>query len=267
MTDRYEHRVALFLDILNFQGIINQTLDGENDNPEKIKKLYETLELMRQVLNIGIPNIDQTTKRITQFSDSIVISFKADQKGEIFTLLADIHFLTKVLIKNDVLCRGGIAYGKLIHDDKFVFGPALIAAYHAESKAALYPRIILDKTILRLAAKFHDNEYNSPEWELGSIFTMINKDTDEMFYIDYIEKGEWGNQIVDYSKQQYADKLREIIQQGVKSPRPDIKVKYGWMQDKYNKLVDQWKKRYILNNDFEMGEPEMTEYARQIQKI
>ncbi len=267
MTDRYEHRVVLFLDILDFQGIINRTVDGENDNPQKIQKLYDTLELMRQVLHIDIPNFDQTSKRITQFSDSIIISFKAEQKGEILAMLADIHFLTKVLVKNDVLCRGGIAFGKLVHDDKFVFGPALIAAYHSESKAALYPRIILDKTILQLAAKFHDNEFNSPERELGSIFTMINKDTDEMLYIDYIEKGEWGNQIVDYSKQQYADKLRQIIQQGIIALRPDIKVKYGWMQNKYNKLVDQWQKRYISNDGFNMSEPEMTEYVKQIQKI
>jgi hypothetical protein len=267
MPDRYENRVALFIDILDFQGIINRTIDEKNDNPEKIQKLYDTLELIRHVLNVGIFNTEQTTRRITQFSDSIVISFKADQNGEIFNLLADIHFLTKLLVKNDVLCRGGIAYGKLIHDDKFVFGPALIDAYHAESKAAHYPRIILDKTILQLAAKFHNNEYNSPEWELGSIFTMLNKDTDEMFYIDYIEKGEWGNLIIDYSKQQYVDKLRQIIQQGVKSPRPDIKVKYGWMQDKYNKLVDQWKKRYLQNDEFDIGEPEMIEYARQLQKI
>lgn len=267
MQDKYSNKVVLFLDILGFKNIISNTVKDSEDNPDKIKKLYDTLKLIREILGVDLPTTTPSTKRIIQFSDSIVISFDAHEKGEIFNLISDIHFLAKSLIKNGILCRGGIAYGKLIHDDKFIFGPALIAAYDAESKAALFPRIIFDKTIIQLAETYYSNELNSSLLEVGAIATMISKDTDEMLYIDYIEKGEWGNKLIDFNKRQYADKLREIILGGKDSLQPDIKVKYGWMQNKFNKLVNQWKKRYLRNDGIDMGEPEMKEYSENMTKI
>lgn len=266
MQDNYDDRVVLFLDILDFKGIIDMTVNPDGtDNREAIKKLYEALKIVKDTLLIGVPN--DNSKRIIQFSDSIVISFDASDKGQMFNLLTDIHFLTKLLVMNDILCRGGIAYGKLYHDNNFVFGPAFNNAYHTESKAALYPRIILDKSVLTITSQYCDNELNSPLYELMSIYTVINGDTDEMRYIDYIEKAEFGNEIIGVSKQQYSEKLKAIILKGLTSPAPDIKVKYGWMQNKYNKLVEKWKERYLRTDGIDMGEPDMIDFVRQMERI
>jgi hypothetical protein len=248
--DRYENRIVLFLDILDFKNIIEKrTLQKQNDkfidNPQGIIQLYNCLNIIREHLNIGAP-LDNS-KRITQFSDSIVISFSVKERGEIFNLISDIHFLVKRFIKHKILCRGGIAYGKLIHDDKFVFGPGLISAYLAESKAAMYPRIIMDNTILRFASKYPDNEHNSGEWELGAIGTMISQDSDDMFYIDYFEKAKSDNFPLDTTEEDYYNGLKEIIETNISNHLPDIKVKYGWMRNKFNRMVHEFKKEQYMD--------------------
>lgn len=245
IPEKYENRIVLFLDILDFKNIIEKrTLQLQDtkleDNSQGITELYNCLSIIREHLNIGA-QLDNS-KRITQFSDSIVISFSVKEKGEIFNLVSDIHFLVKRFIKHKILCRGGIAYGKLIHDDKFVFGPGLISAYLAESKAAMYPRIIMDNTILKFASKYPDNEFNSGDWEVGAIETMLSKDTDDMYYIDYFEKAKSDNFPQDTTEEAYYQGLKEIIETNIKNPLPDIKVKYGWMRNKFNKMVQEFKK-------------------------
>jgi hypothetical protein len=251
--EKYENRITLFLDILGFRNVIEKrTMLPDNlhpgkyvDNPNGITELYNSLNIIREHFNIGvIPS--ENTKRITQFSDSLIISFSVKEKGEIFTLISDIHFLIKRFIKYQIICRGAISYGKLIHDEKFVFGPALNMAYETESKAAMYPRIIMDKTILKYASKYPDNELNSGDWEIGAIETLISKDSDDMYYIDYFEKARSSTFPPDISELQYYADLKKIIQDNINSTSPDIKVKYGWMRNKYNRMVDELKQEKLL---------------------
>ncbi len=65
------------------------------------------------------------------------------------------------LIYRGILCRGAITYGKLIHTDEVLFGPALTEAYILETKVALYPRVILHKDIIDLAGKAKSSHHTS----------------------------------------------------------------------------------------------------------
>ena len=143
----YENRVALFVDILGFREIVNSTLDSHgNDIEDRINDVYEIFNAIRYFLDIGRESSSETRK-VTQFSDSIAISFLATERSEVFHTLYLVQLLATELVLMKVLCRGGVSYGKLVHDDKVIFGPALNKAYDAESKAALFPRIILDESI------------------------------------------------------------------------------------------------------------------------
>ncbi|MCB0503829.1 MAG: hypothetical protein KDD32_14200, partial [Bacteroidetes bacterium] len=78
---KYEDRIVAFIDILGFKSHLNKTtLKKDNqliDNENKIKELNEALLLARKVLDIDRPDSEKITKEkiVTQFSDSIVISF------------------------------------------------------------------------------------------------------------------------------------------------------------------------------------------------
>ena len=112
--ENYENRLVLFLDILGFKEIIDKTYNhstGEN-NSTNIKELYEVLYSMTE--HIVIKEIE-TSKIVTQFSDSIVISFKEDEKEGIFILFEEIQNLIIKLLRKQIICRGAISYGKLIH--------------------------------------------------------------------------------------------------------------------------------------------------------
>jgi hypothetical protein len=148
--ENYENRIVLFLDILGFKKIIEETVLKknnlvENEIIEKTTFLIDTINEMTKVASI---TLKETSKIVTQFSDSIVISFRADDRKEIPNLFHNIQRLITQLIAREVLCRGAISYGKLYHKNNLIFGPALVDAYETESQAALYPRIILDKTVL-----------------------------------------------------------------------------------------------------------------------
>ena len=241
--NKYENRVVLFLDILGFKSIVDKTVDKEMDVSEKIQELYNIMNVMTD----DFTALDKSTKVITQFSDSIVISFKEDEEEAIVQLFEEIqHLLVKLILKN-IVCRGAISYGKLIHNDKIVFGPALNDAYETESKAAMYPRVVLDRTIIDIAKRLKSYKGKPLELRndeqssmlLESLATYnLQKDTDEKFYIDYFY-----HVIHNYKDdpdilKSYLSQLRDVIIKGQRFSKPDLKVKYGWMKNKYNSMIE-----------------------------
>jgi len=243
---KYEDRIVCFIDILGFKSIINRTVDGEdNDIESEIKLINETLSLGLEILDIEYKYKLAKSKIVTQFSDSFVISFLVDERSEIFSTLIEILHLIMNFMVRGILVRGGIAYGKLIHTDKVVFGPGLVTAYETESRAALYPRVILDKTVIEIAKIFHSQGGN-PAHEEDSIMNVVTKDTDDMYFIDYIQKAQSELDDPEMDMADYIEKLKNIIEPLKDNESPDIKVKIGWLTNKVNSLIESaTSERYI----------------------
>ena len=148
---KYDNRVVLFLDILGFKKHVLETIDRERerpsaevDNEAKIKELHSILTRMGKIASEGGNGIDIMT---TQFSDSIVISFPSDNPSMATRTFEVVLKILVELIQKNIICRGALSEGKFIHTKDVLFGPALIDAYETESKAAMYPRVIMDKSI------------------------------------------------------------------------------------------------------------------------
>lgn len=236
----YENRVVLFLDILGFKNIIKDTVDNfGNENEEKIELLKHLILSMRSKFR-SFKSEYSNAKMVTQFSDSIVVSFIIDE-DEISNLFSVIQKLLVHFVNNRVICRGAISYGKIIHTNTILFGPALVDAYETETKAALYPRVILDKSILEIVFNEERNKNKLFDGAPFAIEALINKflnqDTDDKYYIDYfITPFKIKSNIQD--KILYNENLRNIIIDGLKHEAPDLKVKYCWMKNKYNNLIN-----------------------------
>jgi hypothetical protein len=120
-----DHYVA-FLDILGFSEL---TRLADQDPTWRaflrgsIKTLNETMP--RQ--------IERTGFRFTQFSDSIVMSAAMTSEG-LSIVVQGCQMLAHNLLTRGVLLRGGIAAGKLHHDDQMLFGAGLIDAYEFERR-------------------------------------------------------------------------------------------------------------------------------------
>lgn len=229
---RYEDRLICFIDILGFRDHIGNTVDAFNkDNEKEIDKLIEALNCIQRLLKFDYAEFSKT-KTITQFSDSVVISFDYTEESEIFFTLKDIQTVVINLALRGILCRGGITKGKIYHNKDLVFGPGMNDAYILESKAANYPRIILSEEIIKLAIKYKAAHHRKDQ-EQRMMEDFLGKDSDGMYYIDYVGKaqGEMDDPEADYPM--YLQKISEIIKKGINNKKPDIQVKYNWLKERY----------------------------------
>lgn len=254
----YQNRVVFFFDILGFRDLIDK--EYQNDK-EKSEKVYEAFEFINKFYQDEIPDEFNPTKQITFFSDSVVISFVADEQEAIFSTIATLQILLLNLALRGIVMRGGISEGPLFHDSKYLFGPAFIAAYDLESKIAKFPRIICDTSLILLSQKGKPLEWAKQDLE---IFThIIRQDTDEFWYIDYIENIESlfdsGYEQIDYLLvlcKLITDNLSQITDE-------KILAKYIWMKEKYNVTADK-----ILNNiNLRDQDIDLYNYCQQLKRI
>lgn len=256
----YENRVVCFIDILGFSSMVSKTINSDNTyNDEQISHIYKALEYIRDTLDIDKRNQGAV---VTQFSDSIVISFSTDEESQVFHTLLDIQHVLIRLIYLGILCRGGVAIGAVLHNDKYLFGPAMVDAYTLESKAANYPRVILSEEIIKLAGQ-SKSQSHTEEQEIKYVKSLLQKDSDGMYFIDYIGKSaqqELDDPELDYPA--YLDKIANMLAAGFSSKRPDIQVKYSWLKERYKSVVDPIKSKFADDqvSDYEQAFLDLPDY-------
>lgn len=235
----YEDKVVCFLDILGFKGIIHET----QNNDIKLKQVQDALKFLENYKaetdkhNTQIKNKD---KRITQFSDSLILSFSIHHEGEFIGTIWEILYIIVNLIKHGYLVRGGVTYGKIIHTKNLVFGPAFIEAYELESHAST-PRVILSSNLL--------NQILSDEVRYTQNY-LLSEDCDGYFYIDYFRTITEHDDL--YSYFEYFARLHLIITQGLSNNQTNIKAKYEWMKKKYNNIVSLLQNNNQSHLDYEI---------------
>lgn len=251
----YENRIVAFIDILGFKDLLSKTVKGDQDVTEEIEKIISAYDSVSDVFEQyktgkGLYNGDDPivplSKMVTTFSDCIVISFLLDERSELAYTISELQWVQMRLISRGILSRGSIAYGKLIHTDNYLFGPALVEAYVGESKAALYPRIIVSEEIISLASKYHGDQHG-PDEEIENIKSSLMIDSDGMYYIDY-----FNNAFIDIDDEAsiptYIEKITSIAREGCKHSKIDIRIKYSWLKDKINRLISQCKSSEFISN-------------------
>lgn len=258
---KYEERIVAFIDILGFKQMV---IDSEkNGNEDQIKSINNALELFKDFkkstykLN-ELVNVEEDTQKkgiekfrihdlleINYFSDSIIISVKIENEriNEIFsTFIVYLASLGNFLMKNGILIRGGIDIGNLIHKKDTIFGSALIKAYNIESTAAITPRIIISKNILKrlnypLLSKKDRYPYHQylERFEDGCIgFTQLII----LQVMDLLIDKSFENHF-EGDKNSILNKVREAILKGLNDNLDNSRVfdKYIWLMNSFNKLI------------------------------
>ena len=106
MENMYEKRFVLFLDILGFQKIIEET--EKNEEPQKVK-IEELIIALKEMVETVSAMPKETSKIVTQFSDSIVVSFKDNDQKESQQFFQYVHRLIIKLAARKILCRGAVS--------------------------------------------------------------------------------------------------------------------------------------------------------------
>lgn len=235
-VETYDNRFVAFIDILGFKEIVEKTQID-------ILEYKRVKNVLNYIAGVRIDNYQEPLakhgilKEFSVFSDSIVITYSQNLSigGSLFHILMDVVFLCLDLLSANIFVRGAVTHGKMYHDEKVCFGPAMIDAYQKEEKIAVYPRIIIDKKAIEMGIKYH-GQSNTPEWESEYLTNIISQDKDGQFYLDYLSQSQEFDSAEDYVN--CIKRIKNYIMDNL-SKNYDSKVheKYLWFAEYYNKTI------------------------------
>lgn len=237
----YEDRIVVFMDMLGFKNLINNTMLDINYKSQVFKVMNIIKDIESRNYN-GVLRLDEIGKEVTVFSDSIVISYPCSLASALYYILIDIIHIQIDLICNGILLRGGIAIGKLYHKGNIVFGPAMIQAYLLESEKAKTPRIIIEPKSVQFGINVLP-KINYKDYEHDAIYGLLKKDSDGHLFINFLEQtGE-----LDYEGDiiLILQNIKKIIIVGLSCECLEIVEKYEWLKNYYNEIA---KKSPIFQN-------------------
>lgn len=236
MNNKQKNRYTAFIDILGFQkSILN--IENEPESYEKIViALTNVSELDQLRKNVrpkqSDPNAVQHLEnyqdlRVQVFSDCILISANENELGlTAVTAMSAVAFA--MLFSCGFFARGAITKDQLSHDEKIVFGKALVRAYSLEQKVAIFPRIILSSEVVE------DIENKNP-----SIPFKIDFDGESFLDVfnsmigDIIES--WNKIQTNIQYHINLNNGRNKLVNEIKSEKdPSIQQKLNWLKNYFN---------------------------------
>lgn len=171
----YAERIIAYIDILGFKEYIETTVSNGKQG-----ELYRILFKFKDLANTSL--LKRPDRNSTHFSDLIVISCLPDRLS-LIDLLSDLQELAHSFIESKLLLRGVIIKGEIVHQNGIIFGPALIDAYLIEKDKVIFPRIIIDKEIVR---EFKLEEATKSYFTKERILTIDPFDNE--YFINYFQK-------------------------------------------------------------------------------
>ena len=237
----YEKRIIAYIDVLGFENEINKTFSNSKEKEPETIRIYDFISLLHKDFEKAGLFIDSTYK-VTQFSDSIVISYSKDEKASVFRILMSLLYLQMDAINYGLLLRGAVTCGPLVHDKTHFFGPAMNEAHEIEDTISLFPRILIDEEVINLAMK-NPYDTNTPEYEKQCLEELLKIDFDGFYYIDYFNQGceeiitEHGYEVLP----DYFNSIYKIITNNEKNKNLRIIQKTNWLKGKYNFTLKKYK--------------------------
>ena len=114
--------------------------------------------------------------RVRIFSDNILICEEIDEKNPEIAIYEVLSVIEKIEFEQfkigALFLRGSFVVDNLHFGENFVYGQALLKAYELESKTAIYPRVIVDDSVLK---------------NIKIENTFISLDDDNVYFYDYLQ--------------------------------------------------------------------------------
>lgn len=240
----YSLAFVTFLDILGFSKLVERQRDA--GAILKIQKAFQD------------SSVDDTTESKSKsvkglswsfMSDSIVRVRKSKSKKLLEILneeISEIAFAQSNLILEKIPIRGGLSLGEIYHENKNLFGPALVSAYKLETSLAVFPRVIID---MELFKKVDTQNFRSENLsETNILKKYLKRDFDGVYFIDYLEAA------INFT----AQKERYLIEHQFaiidllhlnELEKPEVFVKYMWLVNYHNnKCIEKSASDYIVSD-------------------
>ncbi|MCK8824685.1 hypothetical protein [Fuchsiella alkaliacetigena] len=245
MSDKeveYKEQIVAFIDIMGFSNLIKQANENKSEAVEIIKNLKDSISsCVERNLSSKLSPKDESLKidpKFKIFSDCISISSDCIENSEdyiadwVFFFLLNIMYIQAELIVNNIFIRGGVTVDLHYQSDDIIFSSGLVNSYKLESKEAIYPRVLIDSSVINLLRK--------KEWEdnFPILNNLIKRDADGLAFLDYLEY----IKEVDGKEAQlsYLAKHKERIEQNLNNTdKAKIKGKYLWVARYHNQKISE----------------------------
>ena len=119
----------------------------------RVKRLLEQVHSPMRATKRELRAPDMKAQSI---SDAVAISTALTGDG-LVQLLFSLEQLTIDLLFEGYFIRGAVVKGKLYHDNKMVFGEALVDAINLEHEVVRFPRVMIHSAVVKDA--FNDNNW------------------------------------------------------------------------------------------------------------
>lgn len=232
-SPEYERRLIVFIDFLGFKEVVAAT----EQDPAGLRRLLAAMDAIAEIGDS--PAVE--SQQLTQFSDSIVVSYRVTETSGVFWLLNAMALTVVDLASRGFLLRGAVTTGDLYHTDAHVVGPAMVRAYEMESREAKYPRVIIDPALVAIARRRRGNDHR-PDEEERYVRTFMREDEDGRLYFDYVS---WDTVVEgvgadddDYGR--YLARIGEMVERGLQHEHSGVLEKYLWLHRHYLEALDRF---------------------------
>lgn len=220
LRENLTERFVAFLDVMGFKDLVNS---GKTANLEAyFLSITDVLSKLR------------SDEKIESFliSDAIILISPKGLKG-LKTILMAIRKIQSALLWRKILLRGAVSYGEVFYDPSrnIVVGKGFIKAFLLE-KEAVYPRVIIDPSIVKLVSEDRSGFLSTLQDKLKSTddrlvyskseYSRIN---DDSIFIDYANKT-----ILERSINGNINKIYDSIGANLYSDQR-LYSKYVWLRD------------------------------------
>ncbi len=163
------------------------------------------------------------------FSDCTYVSARGVEGGT-DKVVGIVLGYTRNLLMRGFFVRGGIAHGLAAHRGGTVVGPAVLAAHDIESKAAVYPRIVVEDDVasglLKIASKPNST-------------ATIRRGEDGLYFLDVLTTLGLRNDGGVVLR-----RAKKLIEKRLAKPQSlDIDAKWRWLAAQYNRALRSVAKR------------------------
>lgn len=211
-------KFCCFLDILGFKSLLNDFDRAVSLYQGMVAYVRSTKEI-NAMLSVQLNNLSGVKRdpvSIKILSDSIILS-----STSWYDVVSSAQRAQAYFFEHGFLIRGGIAFGRHAEFDDdtgvAVVSEALSRAYIAESKIAIYPRIVFDVSALNEISRYSKQE-------ISPLFNMLRS-----FVVD--DLGTWFLDIPFHVNEAPEKLLREMY---IAASGEDIMRKIRWLIDYYN---------------------------------
>ena len=255
----YEQRLILFIDFLGFKEVVAST---ERD-PDGLGRL---LAAMDDIGTLGEASIFKS-QRVTQFSDSVVMSYRVTERSGVFWMINAISLTVISLAERGFLLRGAVTVGDLHHNSRHIVGPAMVKAYEMESKVACHPRVIIDPAVIRLARN-RRNEDHTPDEEEAFVRDFMAEDADGHLFIDYIS---WNAVVAvagadDLGYPGYLGTLSGLLANGLAHEDVRVAAKFLWLHPRYVSAIE-WFASIPEDAPYRLENPENCDFIESLPRF